>query len=131
MCGSPNASSCPEQANAITCASDAKANSCANTITNSPCTTPPVGCDVRDVADPAPAVAACNQFLDEVCAWNTRCDPSTTAEACRAQLVTTVDCTKVIGFKLGFEQCMTEVKALACGTMMLPAVCDGVLLRGS
>jgi hypothetical protein len=131
MCGSPIAATCQEQANAITCSSDAKAQSCANMLASAACTSPPAGCDIRDIADPAPAVAACNQFIDEICASNMRCDPSTTADACRAQLVTMVDCTKVIGFKLGFEQCITEVKALKCDAMMLPMVCDGVLLRGS
>jgi hypothetical protein len=130
-CGSPIGASCQDQANSITCTSDDKAQTCANTLNNAACTSPPVGCDLRDLADPAPAVAACNQFVDEVCAWSVRCDPSTTAESCRAQLMTTVDCTKVIGFKLGFEQCMTETKALACTATTLPMVCSGVLISGS
>ena len=131
MCNSPGATTCQEQANSISCSSDDKAQSCANLLASATCTTLPAGCDLRDLAKSAHHGQTCNQFIDAACVWNTRCDPATTTEACHAQLLTMVDCTKVIGIKLAFEQCMTEMKALTCDATTLPAVCNGVLLRGA
>src|SRR5262245_14180029 len=66
-CGSPAAATCQDQANGITCASDQKASDCAAALNAASCLALPAGCQLRDLADPAPAAMACRQFLDELC----------------------------------------------------------------
>jgi hypothetical protein len=128
-CNPPFAPMCQDQANAIACTSDMKATDCATALNAASCTAPPTGCDLKDLADPAPAMAACNQFIDEVCNAQIRCDPTVTSAACHQQLATQVDCTKMIGVKLTFEQCISDLKSVACTATMAPASCSGALLQ--
>jgi hypothetical protein len=129
-CNSPSAGECQDQANAISCISDQKATDCANAWTSAACGAPPSGCDIKDLSDPAPALAACQQFLDELCATQVRCAPTTTAEQCHQVIDARTDCTKMIGAKLSFEQCITEIRALLCTATEPPASCMGALLSG-
>src|SRR5262249_30632209 len=84
-CGAPLGTACAEQADAISCISDQKAQDCATALNGAGCTAPPAGCDLSDLADPAPAITACNQFTDELCAFEVRCDSTVTSDACHAQ----------------------------------------------
>ena len=129
-CNSPIGAACQDQANAISCISDMKATDCANSLNAATCTAPPSGCDLRDLADPAPAIAACNQLIDEGCAAIVRCDSTVTSAACHTQYAAMIDCATMIGVKLTFEQCIAEVKALTCPATMAPMSCMGALLSG-
>ena len=51
----------------------------------------------------------------------------TTRDECLQQLMG-LDCSRAVGVMLGYEQCITEMKSLACSSMMVPAVCNGVIL---
>ena len=119
---------CKAQAPGITCKSDDLATSCAASLKSNACTTPPTGCDLRDLADPAPAVTACGQYLDAVCTSIERCGGSTKAE-CLADPQFADLCTGVIGFKLSFEQCLGQLKTIACTAASLPDTCSGVILK--
>ena len=127
-CNPSFAPMCQDQANGIACISDMKATDCATALNAASCMMPPAGCDLKDLADPAPAMAACNQFIDEVCNAMIRCDPTVMSATCHQQTAAQIDCTKVIGVKLSFEQCISELKSLACTATMAPMSCSGALL---
>jgi hypothetical protein len=127
-CGSPTAAECQDQADAISCISDQKATDCANAFNAASCAAPPANCDIKDLPDPAPALAACHQFLDELCAAQVRCEPTTTADQCHQVVDAKTDCTKMIGVKLSFEQCISDIKALSCTATASPDSCKGALL---
>jgi len=127
-CGSPTAGTCQDQANAISCISDQKAADCATAFNAASCTAPPSGCDLFDLPDPAPATAACHQFLDELCVAELRCVPTMTSAECHQTIDATLDCTKAIGVKLSFEQCISDLKALSCQMHTSPESCKGALV---
>jgi len=127
-CSSPTAATCQDQANSISCISDTKAADCATALNAASCTAFPSGCNLFDLPDPAPAMAACHQFLDELCAAQVRCAPATTLDQCHQLIDATVDCTKAIGVKLTFEQCIADIKALSCQMPTSPASCMGALV---
>ena len=77
----------------------------------------------------APAMAACHQFIDEVCNAQVRCDPTVMSATCQAQTAAQIDCTKMIGVKLTFEQCISDLKTIACTATTAPASCSGALLQ--
>jgi hypothetical protein len=105
-----------------------KATDCATALNAASCAAPPTGCDLRDLADPAPAMAACTQFIDAVCAAQIRCDPTVMSDVCHQQTAAQIDCTKVIGVKLSFEQCISDLKTIACTATTAPMSCSGALL---
>jgi hypothetical protein len=113
------------------CKSDQQATDCANAFNAATCTSLPPGCQFLDLADPAPAVAACQQFIDETCVAQVRCEPGATSETCHQQASAKVDCTKVVGVKLSFEQCISELKTVACSATAAPASCVGALVSGA
>src|SRR5204863_237992 len=81
------------------------------------------GCDLLDVADPAPAVEACTHFVETFCTSPAACGQSATA--CQAaQLAGGLDCTKAIGLDSAFDACDADVKVLGCGDP-LPPSCAG------
>jgi len=127
-CSTAPAATCQEQATAISCISDQKAQDCAAALDAATCAMGPPGCDLKDLADPVPAQAACQQFIDETCAFGMRCDATLTLDSCRQQAATQVDCTKAIGAKLQFEQCISEIRALSCTAQAGPPSCSGALV---
>ena len=117
-----------EQAKAIVCASDAQAQSCASALSSATCTSAPANCDLRDVADPAPAQKSCEDLRLALCQRSEECQPGS-RDTCIEQVKTAIDCTKVIGIMLAYESCLPEIAKLSCATMAtLPPVCMGVLL---
>jgi hypothetical protein len=129
VASSADVEKCRHQAPGITCKSDEQASNCVAQLSNGACTQATgLGCDLRDLADPAPATAACNQFLDALCSAAERCGQSTKA-ACLADPQLSTTCTGVIGHTLDFEQCIKELGALSCTANDAPAICDGVILK--
>lgn len=120
-------STCRDQASGITCVSDEAASNCVTELSANACTAAPVGCDIRDLADPAPALAACNQFVDAVCSAAERCGDS--KADCLAQPSVQNVCVGVIGHKPAFEQCIAELGSISCTATEGPPVCDGVILK--
>ena len=119
---------CKKQAPGTTCKSDELASSCAASLKSNACTTPPTGCDIRDLADPAPAVEACNQYTDAFCTSVERCGGGTKAD-CLADPDVAALCTDAIAYTLGFESCIAQLKTVSCTATALPEVCDGVILK--
>lgn len=117
-----------EQLKGIACKSDAEAQRCATAVASASCTSPPANCNIADLADPVPAKKACEDFQAAACQRNEECQPGT-RDACLEQIKGTLDCSVVIGVALAYEQCMTEIKTVACTSTTGPDSCKGVLLR--
>jgi len=118
---------CYDQASAISCISDSVAASCADALGSSSCSTPPSGCDLSDLADPAPAQQGCQDFLGAVCNHDVTCT-GTTLDACLADAAMQLDCSQAVGVKPQLDQCIAELGALACSATALPAPCDSAVL---
>jgi hypothetical protein len=125
-CGLSTQSSCDDNYKAIACKSDAVATGCAEKFHSATCTTAPSGCDLSDVGDPAPAIAACNKYLDSVCAGETRC-AGTSAGDCHAKVAALVDCSQAIGVTAAFDTCIHELQTLSCTTQADPQACHGAI----
>jgi hypothetical protein len=126
-CPVPGGGTC-DQVKAIACKSDAEAKRCAEALSAASCSSPPSNCDVRDIADPAPAQKACNDFVSVSCDWTEKCQPGT-RDACLQQAKEVLNCSLVIGVTLAYEQCMSEIPGLACTNTDGPPSCKGVLLK--
>jgi hypothetical protein len=132
-CNSLEQCKCIEQASGIECISDAEATRCADVLESATCTDTGSlnGCDLSQMASPAPAQAGCQLYLTRVCETAERCG-SGPAATCVQELMGTgtgqVDCSRAIGLKLSFEQCIEELQALACTAEELPKSCTGVVL---
>jgi hypothetical protein len=125
---SSQVATCRHQAAAISCKSDEQAANCVSQLSSGACTQAgAAGCDVRDLADPAPATAACNQYVDAVCSAEERCGRS--KADCLANPTIGTLCTNLIGHTLDFEQCIEEIGTLPCTASDLPNVCDAVFLQ--
>ncbi|HMI89658.1 MAG TPA: hypothetical protein VK550_36545 [Polyangiaceae bacterium] len=125
-CAMPGADAC-NQIRAIACKSDAEAERCATALRAATCVAPPANCDIRDLADPAPAKKACEELSGVVCAKSEQCQPAS-GDACFQELENTLPCADFIGVTLAYEQCISEMRNLAC-TAAGPEACRGVLLR--
>ena len=129
------ASKCPVQGGAtcdqvkgIACKSDAEAERCATAIASATCQTPPANCDLRDMADPAPAQKACNDYVALACDWSEQCQAGT-RDACLQKAKEVLDCSLFIGVTLAYEQCVSELPKHPCTDTAGPASCKGVLLK--
>lgn len=126
-CGVFSHCMCIDQASAIACASDAQATSCADQLESASCSSPPSGCDLTDLADRTVAQAGCELFIDTACAADQRCtgsDPAT----CTAELETQIDCTRAVGLKPAFDQCIAELQVIECTASEGPESCTEAVL---
>jgi hypothetical protein len=119
---------CRHQAAGITCKSDDLAANCVAQLSPSACQSiTAVGCDIRDVADSAPAVTACQQYVDALCSAAERCGQS--KADCLADPGLSSLCAGAVGYTLDFEACIQKLGTLACTAASTPEVCDGVILK--
>ena len=126
-CGTISKCECVDQASAITCISDAQATSCAGTIESASCSTPPVGCDLTDIADTSVAQAACEQYIAVACAHYVACG-LTDLTTCVAEARMEVPCPLAVGVKPRFDQCIPDIEAQSCTAMDIPESCNEALL---
>jgi len=127
-CGASAAvvATCRDQAAGTTCQSDQAASDCATTLAAPGCAFP-AECQIKAMADPAPALTACAQYTDTVCSGAQRCGDD--KATCLADPTIATVCTGVIGYKTAFEACISAINALSCSAQMAPAVCEGVFLK--
>jgi hypothetical protein len=111
----------------VTCASDTLASSCTKALDSASCSNPPSGCDLSDIADPAPAVTACNEFISALCKRELECSGTTLLE-CQASLSSQLDCSLAIAYSLSYEACLSDVAAASCSTSSLPISCQDTIL---
>ena len=125
-CTMPPAGAC-DQIKAIACKSDSQAEHCATALSSASCSAPPENCDVRDLADPAPAKKACEDFGAAFCQKSEECT-SGSRDPCLQEVQSTLPCSEFIGVTLAYEQCVAQIRTLAC-TSPSPEVCKGILLK--
>jgi hypothetical protein len=104
---------CLDQASGIFCASDAEATRCADELAAAECGGFPAGCDLTDLADPAPAQAACYDFIDSACEASVRCGLSD-LQTCLDESATQIDCAIAIGAKPRLDRCLSELSTISC-----------------
>jgi hypothetical protein len=122
-----DATTCRAQAPAISCLSEAEAQRCSGEFATATCSAPPTGCDVTDIADPAPAVEKCNGFIEALCNRSEECEAGT-HDDCVVSGNMSLDCSTAIGIKQSYDQCITDIATLACDAANAPASCQGVVL---
>jgi len=118
---------CFDQASSITCISEAEATRCADALNAASCSAPPSGCDLLDLADPAPAQAACQQYLQAVCDAVARCGGDD-VPTCLAEVMLEVDCSTAVGTKPQLDTCLSELAGLSCSASELPKSCEEAVL---
>jgi hypothetical protein len=121
-CSNHTEEDCVDNYYGITCLSDEQAQSCATALASASCATPPSNCDLTDIADRAPAVTACNTYIDAMCQRTAECSAGT-VEACKVEAASALDCSLAIAYATSFETCISEVGALACTADDLPETC--------
>jgi hypothetical protein len=128
-CGTLVQCDCIAQARAITCASDEEATRCTQALASAACsaTNDLSGCDLVDMADPAPAVTACQAYVATFCVADERCGGGSAA-VCATDAMNQIDCSAAIGVQPSMDQCLSEIETLACSAASAPKSCDNVLL---
>ena len=124
-CGALDRARCDEQYQGVTCRSDSAASDCSNAFNTAPCTGAPAGCDLSDIADPAPAQQACEALVARVCERQMECDAATTIESCTTMLLMALPCDTAIAYTLAYESCLTAIDTASCTAASLPDVCAG------
>lgn len=132
-CGTIAQCTCIEQSRSITCASDDEATRCAQALATASCTAPTdlTGCDLVEMADPAPAVAACQDYVAAFCSAGERCGGDTASDCAAAAMGTgseQIDCTKAIGAQPSMDDCISELATISCSAASAPKSCENVLL---
>jgi hypothetical protein len=125
-CHAVSEKACVENYYGVTCKSDTTAQSCAAALESASCGTGPVGCDLSDMADPAPAVVACNALVDATCQRAVECGAES-LDTCRAEASAGLDCSAALAYAPAYESCLGDVAQLACTAADLPAICNGVI----
>jgi hypothetical protein len=119
-------SGCREQVLMTVCKSDSDAEACSAAFADAGCGAPPSGCDIVSVVETAPAIAACESFIETWCDYSERCEPGS-KELCVAESESAFGCQGALGVGESFDQCLSEIVALECSGEV-PEPCLGVLL---
>lgn len=125
-CGALTREDCDAEFQGVTCRSDGIAMKCSAEFEDASCRGIPMGCGIDDVADPAPAAKACDRLTNLICERSVECGISATQGDCLNEGA--VDCSRSVAFKLGFEKCVDRVEALDCEVMVVPPICESVII---
>jgi hypothetical protein len=118
---------CQEAAESIACREDvSEAERCTQAIERASCSNPPERCNLADIADPAPAIAACEAFVTEVCRALARCGSEQPLGECESDAMHSLDCTQAIGVKAGYDACLADLPQASCDEIA-PSSCERVL----
>jgi hypothetical protein len=119
---------CKRQVRGINCKSDELASNCATALSGGACTaTTAAGCDIRDLADPVPAQAACSELVGSLCDAFERCGQQDKA-SCVAEQGPAL-CDNALGVGLSLDSCQSELRTLACSAASLPNSCEDLVLQ--
>jgi len=126
QCAGMSRSACDRQAQAVACSSDAEARACTVILREASCDEPETECGVLAMADRDPAVQACEEYAEVVCAAEERCGTSV-ASSCTGPLIGQLRCADAYGVTLDYEACLYRLETLGC-TDAFPSICDTVVL---
>ncbi|HKP58954.1 MAG TPA: hypothetical protein VJV78_19670 [Polyangiales bacterium] len=117
---------CDEQFQGVTCKSDEIAGKCMASIDSAGCDGIPDRCGPDEIADPAPAVHACEMIPARFCARAVECGISATQQDCLR--VEKQDCSGAFSFTLDYEDCLMQIDDLDCSVFLQPALCKRVIV---
>jgi hypothetical protein len=126
QCDGMGRGTCDRQAQAVACTSDAEAEACTAVLRDSSCDDPATDCGVLAMADREPAVEACEEYAEVVCAAEERCGMAV-ASVCTAGMIDQLRCADAYGVALDYDACIYRLEIRGC-TDDFPAICDTVLL---
>jgi hypothetical protein len=127
-CDAIERATCDAQYQSVTCRSDAVAKSCTKKLQSADCGEATVECLIDGVADPAPAMQACETLVEKFCELTSMCNMSS-MDSCVATSSMQIDCDKAIGYRLDFDQCLDALAQAACDPKpSLPKFCHDVIL---
>ena len=124
-CRATDRASCDAMLRGIECTSDERASACANALNEATCgaATPP--CDFTELADRAPAIAACRTLTQAFCDHNAMCGGSA-VDCAATSAAMGVDCDQALSIDLRYESCSEALAALPCGSPA-PEVCRQIV----
>lgn len=125
-CKALSEAACVDSYYGVTCLSDETAQTCAAALNEASCGGVPSGCNPKDIADPEPAIAACDAYVHSVCQRAAECGGPTLDE-CIASTQGTLDCTKALAYGASYETCIREIANLACSAAEVPKSCNEVI----
>lgn len=97
---------CDDQFSAIFCTGDdGKLSACMQALPTATCGTTPMACG--GTLDAAPAIAACNAYLERVCAHDVKCMAATKDE-CLTAAKQQIDCSRAVGARAGARRVLHE-----------------------
>ena len=117
---------CDDQFQGVTCKSDEIAGKCASQIDGAQCQSIPSHCGPDVIADPAPAVHACEMIFERFCDRAVECGIANSRQECLR--VERADCSRAFSFTLDYEDCMMEIDQLECDVFLQPALCKRVII---
>ena len=126
-CGSTTLVSCATQMQQLSCNSDTNASNCATSLDAAACGAAPIGCNMTDIVDSAPAVQGCNDLLTAVCTHDSNCGSTPAIATCVTQQLTSLNCSNAIGLALNYQDCLSKLNTAAC-TASFPKECNDVVL---
>jgi hypothetical protein len=127
QCGFLDRAQCDNSYQSIHCKSDAAAQACLDQLAGAHCGSSLPACTLEAVADPAPAIAACNTFVTEICERSVTCGTSPDQATCEAEGHAQLDCDRALGVAPDFDTCVEAIRSLDCGAEALPDSCAGVI----
>jgi len=127
-CGALERHECDAQFQAVTCKSDESASKCAEAFDRASCSVVADRCGLDEVADPAPATRACDTLMNRFCERVVTCGARANVSDCVTNVMTNVDCSLSVAYTLEYEDCLARVNQMQCDVLVLPEVCDNVII---
>lgn len=118
---------CVDDYRAIACAVEDQADFCAEKLDVAACGAVPEECRPKTVAQTQVAVAACKSWQHEVCASAARCG---LADMMSCLSVPEHDCTRALGLRGSFPQCIEELQRNRCDIWAPPDACKEAVVLG-
>jgi hypothetical protein len=115
---------CRTEVRSVLCKSVSAARRCASALGASPCSDPPDGCSLEDIADVEAAAAACRTFIRRLCDVSVAC--GTARDQCEAEAKASLDCSVIDVVAPSYDRCLDELGTLSCTTIELPESCVDV-----
>lgn len=124
-CGQTTRADCDNLLKSMFCKDDATMKACTNAVAAAACGPTPEPC--KNVADTAPAIAWCKNFVDAYCTRFDECKMGT-KDSCLATSGTAIDCSLAVGIGASADTCMATLPSTPCEQMnQTPAACQGVI----
>ncbi len=120
---------CDELYQSLFCKDDATMQTCIGTLSAATCPTPfTVPEECKQINDPAPVGAYCQEFARAVCKFGVRCKETSDQAGCEAQVAVELasTCNAGVGLSPTADQCLADLGTLACGQQAPPS-CSGVI----